>query len=146
MMVRSLPILVFALLPAGHGFTLVPTTSINNNQFPCVDSRFPSNTLLRMSDFDFPSAMPEKPQLTVDERIAQSADETIETISSALGKGVEEPPELDALRKARKSGAKTNELALRIYELMIERGMLYDEEPETGKEQKILGTIFLFVV
>eukprot|EP00980_Cylindrotheca_fusiformis_P003272 scaffold738_cov124-Cylindrotheca_fusiformis.AAC.11 len=137
MMIRPLGIVAFALLPPSHGFAFLPSAPQLRRQ-PCqaqtgsTIKKFPATTRLDMSDFDFPSAMPEKPQLTIDEKVAQSADETIETISKALGEGVEEPPELEALRKARKSGAKTNELALRIYELMIERGMLYDEEPETG--------------
>ena len=33
---------------------------------------------------------------------------------------------------ARKAGAGTSELTLKIYELMIERGMLYDEDPDFG--------------
>jgi hypothetical protein len=78
--------------------------------------------------------------LTQDEKMAQSADGFIHTISNALGEGVEAPPELDALRQARKNGANNNELALRIYELMIEKGMMYDEEPETGKE-RYLGMV-----
>jgi hypothetical protein len=83
------------------------------------------------SDFDFPSAMPEKPQLTMDQRLEKSADDFIETMTNTLGEGVKAPPELEALKQARvNNDAKT--LALRIYELMIERGMLYDEAPETG--------------
>jgi hypothetical protein len=130
-MIRATAILAFALLPASHGFAIVP--SIAKSQAQPVSPKFPASSILRMSDFDFPSAMPEKPQLTLDEKIAQSADEFIQTTSSAFGEGVEEPPELDALRQALKNGANTNEIALRIYELMIERGMMYDEDPETGK-------------
>lgn len=77
--------------------------------------------------------MPAKPTLTVDEKIAQGADHTIETVTNALGEGVEEPPELGKLREARKNGAPTSEVALLVYEVIIERGMLYDEEPETGE-------------
>jgi hypothetical protein len=86
-----------------------------------------------MSDFDaFPSAMPEKPQLTVDEKMEDSADMFVETMTSALGEGVEAPPELEALKQARAQNAGVPKLALNIYELMIERGMLYDEAPDTG--------------
>lgn len=92
--------------------------------------RRPSNVVVvRMSDFDFPSAMPEKPQLTREQRMEQSADEFIEAMTNALGEGVESPPELEALKEARANGGN---LPLRIYELMIERGMLYDEAPEVG--------------
>ena len=77
--------------------------------------------------------MPAKPELSMEEKMMQAADETVETITNALGEGVEEPPELGALRDARKNGASTQELALKVYELMIERGMLYDEEYETGE-------------
>ena len=67
-----------------------------------------------------------------EEKMQESADSFIASMTNALGEGVAPPMELDALRKARASGAGMKELATRIYELMIERGMLYDEEPETG--------------
>lgn len=85
---------------------------------------------LRMSDF--PSAMPEKPKQTLEEKIGESADGTIALVEGTLGEGVEAPPELAALKKAREDGAGPNELSVLIYDLMIERGMRYDEEPETG--------------
>jgi hypothetical protein len=91
-----------------------------------------ASTSLRMSDFDFPSAMPAKPKLTTEEIIQKSADQFVETMTLALGEGVQAPPELIALRNALKNGAGASELSVRVYELMIERGMLYDEEPETG--------------
>jgi hypothetical protein len=81
---------------------------------------------------DFPSAMPEKPQLTLEQRIEESADFCVKTMTNALGEGVEAPPELEALKQARFDGAGVPQLSLIIYELMIERGMLYDEAPETG--------------
>lgn len=78
--------------------------------------------------------MPEKPQLTMEQRMEQSADDFIERMDSALGPGVEAPPELETLRQLRatKEDATPQELALVIYQLMIERGMRYDEAPETG--------------
>ena len=91
-----------------------------------------SSVALRMSDFYFPSAMPEKPQLTMEEKIEESADQFVDTMTVAMGPGIPPPPELEALREARSSGASAPELALKIYELMIERGMLYDEDPDTG--------------
>jgi hypothetical protein len=91
-----------------------------------------SSVLLYMSDFDSPSAMPAETQLTLEERIEASADYCVETMTNALGEGVEAPPELKALKQACTDGADVPQLNLMIYELMIERGMLYDEAPETG--------------
>jgi hypothetical protein len=76
--------------------------------------------------------MPEKPQPTLDERMNQSADDFIVNMESVLG-DVESPPELDALKDARRNGAGASEIALRVYELMIERGMRYDEDPDDGR-------------
>jgi hypothetical protein len=125
-----------AVLPACDSFSVVPRISqqltFTKQAFSFSHVSISANSALKMSDFDFPSAMPEKPALTREQQMEESADQTIGTISNALGEGVAAPPELEALKQARKDGAGINELALRIYELMIERGMLYDEEPETG--------------
>lgn len=86
---------ISTLLPSIHGFfTPFPELSRPNQPVPLLPT-----PALRMSDFDFPSAMPEKPKLTLDESIAQSADNTIEVISNALGPGVSAPPELEALKE-----------------------------------------------
>lgn len=85
-----------------------------------------------MVESDFASAMPTKPELSLSERLEQRAEEFVETIRSSLGDGVVEPPELIALENAYKNGATPETLAIRIYELMIEQGMLYDKDPETG--------------
>jgi hypothetical protein len=85
-----------------------------------------------MGDFDFPSAMPEKPQLTLEEKMMESADNFIEMMTNALGEGVAPPPELKRLQTLRETDVDVNELAVAIYDLMLERGMLYDEAPETG--------------
>ncbi len=85
-----------------------------------------------LSDFDFPSAMPEKPQVTMEQKMEQSADDFIENMTNALGEGVEAPPELKELMLLRQKRTDPSTLALKIYELMIERGMRYDEAPETG--------------
>jgi len=87
------------------------------------------------SDFesDFASAMPEAPQLTLREFLEQAADRTISNVQGSLAEGVVAVPELDALRKLRDSGTATDEeLSCAIYALMIERGMTYDEDPDTG--------------
>lgn len=76
--------------------------------------------------------MPEKPQLTLEQKMEQSADDFIESMTQALGDGVDAPPELKELEELRKTKATPSQLALKIYELMIERGMRYDEAPETG--------------
>mmetsp|Transcript_4201 Transcript_4201/g.6630 ORF Transcript_4201/g.6630 Transcript_4201/m.6630 type:complete len:144 (-) Transcript_4201:1126-1557(-) len=75
--------------------------------------------------------MPEKPQLTMEQRLEKSADDFVENMTNALGEGVEAPPELELLKQARANND-VDILPLRIYELMIERGMRYDEAPETG--------------
>eukprot|EP00546_Thalassionema_frauenfeldii_P016954 CAMPEP_0178899900 /NCGR_PEP_ID=MMETSP0786-20121207/3163_1 /TAXON_ID=186022 /ORGANISM="Thalassionema frauenfeldii, Strain CCMP 1798" /LENGTH=151 /DNA_ID=CAMNT_0020570821 /DNA_START=104 /DNA_END=556 /DNA_ORIENTATION=+ len=82
---------------------------------------------------DFASAMPEKPQLSLKERLVKSSEEFVENIRGNLGEGVEEPPELIALEKAYKEDkVDTEKLSILIYELMIEAGMLYDRDPDTG--------------
>lgn len=75
--------------------------------------------------------MPAKPELSLQEKMERSADDFIEAMSNALGE-TPKPPELEALVKARKDGAEASDLTLRVYQLMIERGMLYDEDPDTG--------------
>ena len=86
-----------------------------------------------MSDFDFPSAMPDKPQLSMEDKLRQNADDFIEGMEGSLGEGVAPPKELEELRRLRQNSSTTpSELALKIYELMIERGMQYDESPDTG--------------
>jgi hypothetical protein len=110
-----------------------PMASRRSPQTPIArNSQAHATTILQMADFDFPSAMPDKPQLSPDQRMEESADTFIETLTNALGEGVEAPKELEALKEARASGAEMKVLASIIYELMIERGMMYDEEPETG--------------
>lgn len=82
---------------------------------------------------DFASAMPEAPQKSLREFLEEAADKTISTVSGSLGDGVEAVPELEALRKVRADDSASDEaLSLGIYELMIERGMTYDEDPDNG--------------
>jgi hypothetical protein len=93
-------------------------------------------TQLKMSsDFgsDFGSAMPEKPELSFQEQMAESATTFMADIENRLVEGVPPPPELEDLRKARDNNADAGELALKIYILLIEQGMLYDSDPDTGK-------------
>lgn len=88
--------------------------------------------LCSSTETDFASAMPEKPSQTLAERLEESATQFISSLSEKLGDGVDPPPELEALKEARDSGASTEVMTARIYELMIEQGMLYDVDPETG--------------
>lgn len=81
---------------------------------------------------DFGSAMPEKPQISPDDFMRMSAENFVLSMRGSLADGLQEPPELQVLEGALENGAGANELALRIYELMIERGMRYDVAPETG--------------
>jgi hypothetical protein len=91
-----------------------------------------TRTALHMVESDFASAMPAKPEMTRSERLERSAMEFADSIRSSLGDGVEELPELVALEKAARDGADAATLAIRIYELMIEQGMMYDKDPDTG--------------
>jgi hypothetical protein len=94
-----------------------------------------TTTQLQMKgDFgsDFASAMPEKPKLTVKEQMQESATAFLLSFEGQLKKGVNPPPQVDALRQARDSNADIDILAACIYELLIEQGMLYDQDPEDG--------------
>ncbi|KAG7355715.1 hypothetical protein IV203_000401 [Nitzschia inconspicua] len=75
--------------------------------------------------------MPEKPELSLEEKMNQSADDFIVNMESVLG-DTEPPPELQALKVAREKNAGVEEITLKVYELMIERGMRYDENPDGG--------------
>jgi len=92
-----------------------------------------SITTLKMSDFDFPSAMPEKPEKTMKMKLEESATQFIADLTSRLADGVDPPPEMEALKQARDSDSDESTLAARIYELMIEQGMTYDINAETGR-------------
>ena len=87
-----------------------------------------------MSDLenDFSSAMPETPALSYQEQMQESATTFIADIENRLAEGVEAPPELETLRKARDTGADASVLAAQAYELLIELGMVYDEDPDNG--------------
>ena len=98
----------------------------------CSVAALATTTALRMVDSDFASAMPPKPEVSMKAQMDINAENFALNIRSSLGEGVEAPPELIALEEATKSGARVKILAIRIYELMIEQGMLYDQAPETG--------------
>ena len=108
-----------------------PTTTIR------ARSRYSSSSSLN-NDFggggsDFGSAMPAKPEMSVDEQMNQAAYDFIENMENALSeKSTKAPPELAALKEARKNNASKEEIAAKVYDLMIERAMLYDEDPDTG--------------
>ena len=83
---------------------------------------------------DFGSAMPEKPEQSLEEKLQQSAYDFIATMENALSDTPEiAPPELALLKAARKNPNSTvADLTKLVYELMIERAMLYDEDTDTG--------------
>ena len=134
MMIKSSLIATFLLACTSHAFTPAVVVGTSRAIHEVSSSHAfvrPQTSLLKMSDFDFPSAMPAKPELTTEQKLEQSADDFIEMMTNTLGEGVEAPPELEQLKKAR-ADSDAKALPLLIYQLMIERGMRYDEAPETG--------------
>ena len=63
----------------------------------------------------------------------ESATQFIANINAQLDEGVKPPPEMESLQQARDADADEKILAIKIYELMIEQGMTYDINPETGR-------------
>ena len=115
-------------------FSLI-TFSRSQHHAPAeIQNRFGGSTALQMSDFgsDFGSLMPEKPEQTLEEKLMESATTYIVTLEGQLADGVEPPEALEKLRRARDEKADAKTLAARTYELMIEQGMTYDQDPETG--------------
>ena len=79
--------------------------------------------------------MPEAPKLSKREFLLQAAENCLATVRGSLGDGVEPVPEIATLEKmieSEESDVSDEELSMAIYELMIERGMTYDEDPDTG--------------
>ena len=70
--------------------------------------------------------------MSFQEQMAKSATEFIADVEARLVEGVAAPPELEELRAARDANADAGELALKIYILLIETGMTYDQDPDTG--------------
>lgn len=125
---RLSPLLtVSSLIMAASAF-VIPVVQ-QSKRMHASRTSFPT---LQMAESDFASAMPAKPEVPLEEKMDQTATEFIATITERLGEGVDPPPELNALREARDSGASPETIAMRVYELMIEQGMLYDTNPETG--------------
>ena len=77
--------------------------------------------------------MPDKPQKNVQEQLLESATTFVSDLEGRLADGVDAPPELQALKDARDANSDEKTMSLRIYELMIEQGMTYDIDAETGK-------------
>mmetsp|Transcript_13516 Transcript_13516/g.31784 ORF Transcript_13516/g.31784 Transcript_13516/m.31784 type:complete len:210 (-) Transcript_13516:1134-1763(-) len=130
------PVLILLWLPlSAQGFTIPLERFYPDPSFSTIrgtSSVRSINSCLAMSDFDFPSAMPEKPELTMEEKMYQSADDFIANMDNAIADKSTAPPELEALRDARKANAPASEITIKIYDLMIERAMRYDEDPDTG--------------
>ena len=64
--------------------------------------------------------------------IRESATKLIADLRSRLAEGVAEASVLGDLLVARVNFAHVEELALKIYMLLIEQGMRYDQSPEDG--------------
>lgn len=128
----SLLALTVATFAEVGAFSFITLSRSQRHAPATIQNRF-GGTVLHMSDFgsDFGSAMPEKPEQTLEEKLMESATTYIVTLEGQLD-GVEPPEALDKLRKARDEKADAKTLAARTYELMIEQGMTYDQDPETG--------------
>ena len=102
--------------------------------WPTTRSSPRSGTTRRaLMESDFASAMPEAPKLTQREFLQQAADRSIASLQGGLGDGVDPVPALAHLPAVRNDPSATEQdLAAAIYVLMIERGMTYDEDPDTG--------------
>ena len=66
----------------------------------------------------------------MEEKMNQSADDFLENMDNALADKSTAPPELAALKDARKANTPASEI--KVYDLMIERAMLFDEDPDTA--------------
>ncbi|GFH52882.1 hypothetical protein CTEN210_09358 [Chaetoceros tenuissimus] len=116
----------FSITP---GRCLVSQNTYSNHQHGAVSH---SSTRLQMES-DFASAMPEKPKLTFEEQMYESATTFIVDLEGRLGEGVSPPKELEELRQARDAKAPASEIAAKIYILLIEQGMTYDQDPDDGR-------------
>lgn len=120
-----------------HDRTLITSTLCMNTNNALETSSVTTTAATRSSslastssDFDFPSAMPEKPEISMEEKMNQSADDFLENMDNALADKSTAPPELAALKDARKANTPASEI--KVYDLMIERAMLFDEDPDTA--------------
>jgi len=94
-----------------------------------------NNVVILAMESDFASAMPDKPPMSIEEKLISSAREFVDNVRGNLGEGVAEPPELKALDDLCNNYdtlPSKESISICIYELMIETGMMYDRDPETG--------------
>jgi hypothetical protein len=117
---------------AAEAFVLVPPRMIGMVQRSSTPTNRRAAVLHSSMESDFASAMPAQPEATSFDRLRSSGNDFATGTRSYLADGVPAPPELVALEDALESNADEKVLAGRIYELMIEIGMIYDKEPETG--------------
>jgi len=136
---RTTITIAFASLVSTDGFSIHQGNDFLSSSFPkkllqltSTVNQQTSKIILAAFKSDFQSAMPEKPKLSFQEQMEESATTFIADVESRLAEGVSAPPELEELRAARDDGADASELALKVYILMIEQGMVYDSDPETG--------------
>jgi len=129
----STALVASSLFAVSTAFVVPPATRMHQQtQSAAFVVTSPSPLRMSSTESDFATAMPDKPEQSIAERMEESATQFISVFSDRLGDGVEPPPELEALKKARDSGAAPEVMTARIYELMCEQGMLYDVDPETG--------------
>jgi len=123
-------------LALGAGFSIPHPTSVTNVRpyfrNDILANKRSTSSLCMDFESDFASAMPAKSEKTVPEKMQDSATNFIADLRSRLAEGVAEPSELGDLIEARDNNASAEELALKIYILLIEQGMRYDQSPEDG--------------
>ncbi len=129
--------ILFSMLGASSAFIVPPAARLHHHQVmmhrTASSTSSPASQLYMSStESDFATAMPDKPNQSMQERMEEAATTFIASFTERLGEGVDPPPELEALRKARDENAPPEIMTARIYELMCEQSMLYDVDPQTG--------------
>jgi hypothetical protein len=131
-MFRLLTVLLIATSVPLDGFSLLLKPVFDSSKLAIGLCRIRRLAAVTEMESDFGSAMPERPGVSPDEHMMMCAENFVLSVRGSLAEGTEEPPELQVLADAVENGAGANELAIRVYELMIERGMMYDVCPDTG--------------
>jgi hypothetical protein len=109
-----------------------PTAFMPRAAVLCREKILTASLGMAQMESDFATAMPEKPAGQLRDLLAERAKEFVDTVRGELAEGVEEPPELLALEAAYNVESDVQHLSQLIFELMIETGMQYDRDPETG--------------
>jgi hypothetical protein len=126
----KLILLAFLLVAASEAW-LIPPPSASRLQLvrthPAAVVALDMTSMESASDFS--SAMPAKPPLQ--EQLLQSAKTYCESMRASLA-DEEPPPELADLEQLLEQDPSPRQLSTKLYELMIEQGLRYDKDPETG--------------